>query len=303
VLPALCHLRDEAPNQSNHPALIVRVWDLVAGGRALPPLPFGPDDKIEHDRVLSLSDERFVVIWERFFEAVTLLDRVAGRAIYFSRDAAVLPYHETASPLRALWHAWFAPQGRLPLHGACVGRGGDVLLLTAPGGNGKSTTALLALQAGFDYLSDDWCLLAPREPAAYSLFSTAKLRPENLHRFPGLAGRIHNHDKLAEEKATFFLRGDFGSQLHAGGRLRAIVVPRVSGEADTRIERGTSALAWHALMEVTLRGVAGSGRELFGLLGEVARCAPVYRLHLGHDLAQIPRALDKILHDERARQA
>jgi hypothetical protein len=304
LLPALAHLRAETVAAGvEAPALTVRVWDLAAGGRGLPPLPLGPGDKIEHDRVVRLCNEHHVVVWERHFEAVTLVDRAAGRALYFPRDAAALAYYETAAPLRALWHAWFAPQGRLPLHGACVGRDGDVLLLTAPGGNGKSTTALLALQAGLDYLADDWCLLAPREPAAYSLFNTAKLRPDNLHRFPGLAGRIHNHDKLDEEKATFFLREDFGQQLRAGGRLRAIVVPRVSGEADTRVERANSALAWHALMEVTLRGVAGSGRELFGLLGEVARCAPVYRLHLGHDLAQIPPALEKILADERARTA
>lgn len=300
LLPALAHLALDPDAGAPSPDLVVRAWDLSSGGLGPPPLNAEPGDLLVHDRVAALSDERFVVVWERHFDALTLVDRVGGRAVYFTGDAAALPYYETAAPLRALWHAWFSPRGLLPLHGACVGRDGDALLLTAPGGNGKSTTALLALQAGFDYLADDWCLVAPRAPAAHSLFGTAKLRPDNLHRFPGLADRIHNHDKLDEEKATFFLRGDFGPQLRASARLRAIVVPRVTGRPETTFAPAGAALAWHALMGVTVRGVAGSGREAFSLLGEVARCAPVYRLDLGADLARIPPALEAILRHEPA---
>jgi hypothetical protein len=299
LLPALEHLRASAPGPARQADLEIRTWDRAWGGQGLPALPASSGDALAHDRIMHVSDERFVVVWERHFAAVTLVDRTGGRAIYFTEDAAVLPYYETAAPLRALWHAWFSARGKLPLHGACVGRDGDALLLTAPGGNGKSTTALLALQAGFDYLADDWCLLSPREPAAYSLFNTAKLRPNNLHRFPGLESRIHNWDKLDEEKATFFLQAHFPNQLRGRSRLRAIVIPRVSGETNSTFQRENSALAWHALMGVTLRGIAGSGREVFSLLGEVARCVPVYRLNLGSDLSTPPIALDSILQHVR----
>jgi hypothetical protein len=37
---------------------------------------------------------------------------------------------------------------------------------------------------------------------------------------------------------------------------------------------------------------------LFTLLGELVRCAPVYTLHLGHQLDQVHRALEAILQDE-----
>jgi hypothetical protein len=302
LLPALAHLacNTSAADATPTPDLVVRTWDLSSGRIGPPPLDAAPGDQLVHDRVAALSDERFVVIWERHFDAITLVDRATGRAVYFTGDAAVLPYYETAAPLRALWHAWFSHQGLLPLHGACVGRDGAALLLTAPGGNGKSTTALLALQAGFDYLADDWCLLKPRAPAAHRLFGTAKLRPDNLHRFPGLADRIHNHDKLDEEKATFFLQRDFAPQLRSSARLHAIVVPRVTGRPETTFAPAGAALAWHALMGVTVRGIAGSGREAFALLGEVARCAPVFRLDLGTDLAGIPPVLEALLRHEPA---
>ena len=294
LTPALAHLAvTNAP--PGLPRLIIRTWDAVNGRIHPPPLPALPGDKLAHDRLTRLSDDRFMAVLERHFGALTLVDGPTGRAISHTHDGATLPYYETAAPVRALWYAWFSRQAALPLHGACVGRGNDVLLLTAPGGNGKSTTALLALQAGFEYLADDWCLIAPRTPAAHSLFSSAKLRPDNLHRFPGLASRIHNHDRLDEEKATFFLHRYFAPQLKGSGHLRAIVIPRVGGTADTSFAKVTSALAFHALMQVTIQGMAGSGKELFPLLGEVARCAPVYQLTLGHDLAQIPPTLDAIL--------
>lgn len=291
--PALRHL--EQPDCGAPHALTLRTWDRAAGGIGLPPLGAQPGDTLHHGRIVRLTDDRYVVVWERHFDAVTMVDRVGGRAIYFTGDATALPYYETAAPLRALWHAWFSGQGILPLHGASVGRGGESLLLTAPGGNGKSTTALLALQAGFDYLADDWCLVAPRARAAFSLFNTAKLRPDNLHRFPGLASRIHNHDKLDDQKATFFLHRDFAAQLRSASRLRAIVVPRVSGGAATTFARESSALAWHALLGVTMQGIAGAGRETISLLGEVVRCVPVYRLNLGSDLEHIPPTLEAIL--------
>jgi hypothetical protein len=295
---ALEHLRISDDREGD---LLVRTWDGSGGRAALPPLPSAVGDELSHDKVMRLSDENHVVVWERHFDAVTLLDRANRRAIYFTGNAASLPYYETAAPLRALWHAWFSERGALPLHGACVGRDGDALLLTAPGGNGKSTTALLGLQAGMDYLADDWCLVDPGQRKIHSLFGTAKLRPDNLHRFPHLADRIHNFDKLDEEKATFFLHRYFQTQLRASARLRAIVIPRVGGTRDCSFVRANSALAWHALIGVTLRGIPGSGRELFSLLGEVARCVPVYSLSLGSDLPQVPRALSAILDEVNGR--
>jgi len=292
LMSAVTHLRMDLAGEAD---LLVRAWDAADGRAALPPLPTAEGDELTHDRVMRLSDDNHVVVWERHFDAVTLLDRAKGRAIYFTHNAAALPYYETAAPLRALWHAWFSRFGALPLHGACVGREGDALLLTAPGGNGKSTTALLGLQAGMDYLADDWCLVDPGQRKIHSLFGTAKLRPDNLHRFPQLADRIHNFDKLDEEKATFFLHRYFPNQLRSSARLRAIVIPRVSGTPDCTFTRTNAAQAWHALIGVTLRGIAGSGRELFNLLGEVARCVPVYSLSLGSDLPQVPHALHAIL--------
>jgi hypothetical protein len=298
LLPALVHLQIDSTTSatSSEPRLAVRTWDLANGGVPLPPVHFGRQDQFEHGRVVPLCDERILTIWEPHFLAVTLIDRATGRAVYFTESAERLPYYETAAPLRALWHGWFSREGALPVHGACVGRNGHAVLLTAPGGSGKSTTALLCLQDGFEYLADDWCLVRPSElPTTYSLYNTAKLRPENLHRFPALATRIHNFDRLDEEKATMFLHPHFPSQLRRSARLKAIVVPTVTSHQDTTAQRVSSAEAWHALLKVTVHGVAGSGRELFDLLGKLARCVPVYSLRLGHDLSQVPRAIESIL--------
>ena len=60
-------------------------------------------------------------------------------------------------------------------------------LITGSGGAGKSTTALLCLQAGLAYLGDDYVVIAlDPVPTAYSLYCTAKLNDDQAAKFPGL---------------------------------------------------------------------------------------------------------------------
>jgi hypothetical protein len=52
-------------------------------------------------------------------------------------------------------------QGLVPLHAACVGRDGRGLLLMGASGAGKSTTSLLSLLHGLEFLSEDSVFVAP----------------------------------------------------------------------------------------------------------------------------------------------
>ncbi|RDI98012.1 serine kinase [Dyella solisilvae] len=52
--------------------------------------------------------------------------------------------------------------GLVPLHGACVGRGGRGVLLLGASGSGKSTLALQALLRGLDFLSEDAVFVEPQ---------------------------------------------------------------------------------------------------------------------------------------------
>lgn len=276
----------------------VRAWSATATFPA-PKLPVSEGDMLVRDRVAALCTDRFHTVMEAHFRTITLVDRVRRRALYCAHDPETVPYYERAAPLRALWLAWLAPHGALPVHGAAVSRAGEGLLLTAPGGNGKSTTALLALDAGWEYLADDWCLVENMEsnapaPALHSLYNTTKLRPDNLVRFPNLQSAIHNHDKLDDEKATIFLHSVAPEKLKRSARLRAIVVPHVGTGSETTFALAPAATAFHAMVGVTST-LAGAGREVPSLLLKLCKAAPVYQLTLGHDLPGVTRALDQLL--------
>jgi len=79
-------------------------------------------------------------------------------------------------------------QKLLPLHAACVGRGGEGLLLIGPSGSGKSTLVLHSLLAGLDFLAEDSVLVEPTQMRATGIANFLHLRPDAL-RFLDRAGR------------------------------------------------------------------------------------------------------------------
>ena len=130
-----------------------------------------------------------------------------------------------------MFHWWAAPTTLQPLHGGAVGRHGVGVLVVGPSGAGKSTTTLACLEAGMEYAGDDYVIVDVDEPTVHSLYSTVKLEPDNLDRFPTLAPLVANAGRLESQKAIVRLHEHRGDRLVNSLRLRAIVLPRVTGAA------------------------------------------------------------------------
>jgi hypothetical protein len=79
-------------------------------------------------------------------------------------------------------------QGLVPLHAACVGRGGQGILLVGASGAGKSTLVLHCLLSGLDLLAEDSVLLRPQGLLATGVANFLHLRPDSL-RFLSAAQR------------------------------------------------------------------------------------------------------------------
>src|SRR4029077_1949504 len=79
-------------------------------------------------------------------------------------------------------------QGLVPLHAACVGRGGHGILLVGASGAGKSTLVLHCLLSGLDLLAEDSVLLRPQGLLATGVANFLHLRPDSL-RFLSAAQR------------------------------------------------------------------------------------------------------------------
>ena len=99
------------------------------------------------------------------------------------------PYHARYELLEFAVYVLAARVQRLvPLHAACVGRGGEGVLLLGPSGSGKSTLVLQCLHEGLDFLAEDSVLVRPGGLLATGVANFLHLRPDAL-RFLDRAGR------------------------------------------------------------------------------------------------------------------
>jgi hypothetical protein len=72
-------------------------------------------------------------------------------------------------------------QRLVSLHAACVGLGGQGVLLMGPSGAGKSTVALHCLLDGFEFLSEDSVFVSTRSMQATGIANFLHTRAESLH--------------------------------------------------------------------------------------------------------------------------
>jgi hypothetical protein len=184
------------------------------------------------------------------------------------------------------------------VHAGVVGRDGRGLLIGGASGAGKSTVAVRCLEAGFDYLGDDYVLVSlERDPVAFSLYATAKLDPASLAMMPWLEKGVTSHDGVNDGKwkavlPVYELRGD---RLRPHATVSAIVLPSVTGERKSRLQPVSAAEALRALAPSTIIQMPHEARAALDTFARLVRQTPGYRLELGADLDAVPSLLDELL--------
>jgi hypothetical protein len=291
--PAFAHL-PTAPNDD--PAdLTVLLWDTASTGQPFPDLgEAGPQVGAPVRPILHDGARTFV--FHATIGAVSYLDHHRGVAVYAARAAHLLPPWERPSPLRSILTWWFATQGLLLGHSAAVGSRDGAVLLTGPGGSGKSTTALAALQAGMGYLGDDYVLLDVDRVRVWSVYGSAKLEPGHLARFPHLLDPDGRDPHLPPDtkKVGWPLTARPESIL-LEAPIRAILLPAVVGGGHNRLAPTPASRALLALAPVTMFQTPGDHQAAFSLASRLARSVPSFRLELGGDIEELPGLLGELL--------
>jgi hypothetical protein len=186
------------------------------------------------------------------------------------------------------------------VHAAAVGRAAGGVILAGKGGSGKSTTALACLNAGMHYAGDDYCAVANNTPPyLHSLYNSAKLRSKaDLERFPHLEQRVWNAtswDSNNGDKAIFFLSQSWSGPISAGFPLRAVLIPQINGEQQSRLDECSEAKAMLALSASTIAQLPMAGGEDLNRLGDLVAQLPRYTLYLGTDVTGIPDLIQSVL--------
>ncbi|BCM88222.1 hypothetical protein IAD21_00049 [Abditibacteriota bacterium] len=293
IVPALVHL-EVKPCQN--PALTICIWDSVSTGTMMPAPLWAPEDYAARGEVRGQSDARYHTAYVRHSGLLSLIDLEQNLAIYWVRDASELPSYETSAPLRTTLNWWLSKRNCQLVHAAAVGTAEGGVLMVGKSGSGKSNTALTCLLSPLQIASDDFCIVTADEtPTVYTLYNTAKTHAVDLPRVPFLQHHVSNPDQLNHDKAIYFLYQSFPEKLIASFPLRAILIPRVTGQSNTFLTQATPGAVLMALAPTTLLLLPDARSEALKAMGTITKQMPCYYLELGTETSQIPGVIASLL--------
>jgi Glycosyl transferase family 2 len=301
ITPALEHLR--APDATGPADVTLCIWDSLSTGTPMPPLPCREQDLTDRGDIWGFHGDRIKTAFHWDEASVNLFDCATSIGLYCVPRVAALPYWVRSAPLRTLFHWWMERDGYQLLHAAAVGAEGAAALLVGKGGAGKSTAALTCLQHGLRYLADDYVVVRlDPEPAVHSLYSTAKLNPDQLENFPDFKGLVRNVNAV-DEKAVIYLHPRFGDQIAKRMPLRAILAPVITGGDVTRLRPASSWHSYRAVSFDTMSQLPHVGGHTHATMCRLATRVPGHTLEAGRVLREIPRVIAALLAETPRRPA
>lgn len=293
--PALSHL----PGFCNDTAqLEISIWDDVSTVVPMPAPPWSWENYMSRGEIGGLNTDRFRAWFHVASGILSMLDLANGRAILWVRDPRKLPMYVTAAPLRFILQGWLSQRGLQIAHAAAVGTAAGGVLLAGAGGSGKSTTSLACLNAGMDFVGDDYCLIASEpEPWLHSVYCSAKMDQAMLPNFPGLSPAVQKRNDQPGEKALLLLKDAFAAQLVTDLPMRALLIPTISDQEESSMEPANTLAGIRSLAPSTMQQIAGPDPSAWRMITSLARQLPCFRLKLGRDPTSTPAVISRILED------
>jgi len=140
--------------------------------------------------------------------------------------------------------------------------------------------------SGMHYVADDYLIVSlDPVPRVFSLYSTAKLDPSQLGRFPEL--RASSEPGGAAEKSVLVLYPKFASQICTSLPLKAVALPSFAGRATTTFTRAATLDVIRAASFTTLSQLPHAGRQTHAFIERMAAAVPCFTAALGSDLTAL----------------
>jgi hypothetical protein len=92
-----------------------------------------------------------------------------------------------------------------------------------------------------------------------------------------------------------FLQSAYPEKVTRGFPIRAVLLPRTTGRAETTVTPAGSGEALGALAVSTMRQLAGADHQSLRMMSRVTDCVPCFHLELGTDLSRIPGVILEVI--------
>lgn len=234
-----------------------------------------------------------------FHQSRFVLDRET-RTLAGVQEPARLVLFERTKPLLLPLRVLLQDRGIHVLHAGLVATQEGGVLIGGAARAGKSSTALMCVMAGFDFLGDDQVGLASSEevPVGHSLYSAVQLEPEWLARLGSFPPRALEWES-AGEKVGLFLSEVIAERLRRSAPIRAIVLPRLDPNRRAGVVPATKAEALMTIAPSTLFQPLGAGSAGLSAVRRLVERVPSYWLDSGEDTSSVPESVRRVLRQPR----
>lgn len=293
LTPAIEHLEVE---EAENPDCTIHIWDSETTGIEMVPPPCEKAHFTDRGDIWGFNSKRVKTAfhWSEF--SVNVMDMKSNCGVYWVNKPNQLPYWVYSSPLRTMFNWWMEKDGGQLLHAAAVGTDEGAVLVTGKGGVGKSTTALACLNAGMNYLADDYLIVKNKPvPTVFTLYNTGKLNRGEKTKFQNLrkfAGPLIQDD---QEKDVLFFYPGLKNQIVKSLPIKAILEPQVKHKSKTSFKNISYWQIQRAVSFTTMSQLPGVGQHTHDFINTLCSSVPSYRLEPGTNIEEVPKAISKFI--------
>jgi hypothetical protein len=276
IYPALAGQASPAPVSESD----IEIFALEGAG--VINLPWDTDDGLSSPGMEGAWPEDVLATYSSDYSTLSMFDRSSSRGLFWVRSTQDLPEWEFGAPLRNILTWAFLDRGLHLVHAAGVGVSGSGVMISGPGGAGKSTTTAVCLQAGLQTTGDDYCVISSNQPPQiFSLYGVMKLVPGAL----GTASLVNS--RLTEPRSDGKAHFDIRPLMTPSLTVTAILFTAVGAKTLEPVALPPRE-ALLRLLPSTWAQTALPQPELLHSLSQLAQSTRSFQLEVGPDTARIP---------------